>query len=75
MPDDFAVFSSAFRVLKRGGGLLILGCPNEGAFCWRMAYALSSSSLKNTDHIHFYKVEGLINLGKKAGFLHEKTHI
>jgi len=70
--DDQSLLNEIYRILKPGG-YLILGCPNEGVFFWILAYALSPCSLRNSDHIHFYNNQILIDKCKRAKLTHKKT--
>jgi len=74
VPDDERVFEAARRTLRPGGAFL-LGCPNEGVFWWMLAYALSPRSIRHSDHIHFYNSDVLVEMGRRAGLLHQRTEV
>lgn len=67
VPNDLAYLKRAHRLLKEDG-MLLLGCPNEGVFFWMLAYALSPSSIRTSDHLHFYNEKSLSDLADSAGF-------
>ena len=72
--DDNALCRTAYRVLKPGG-LFLLGCPNEGVLFWMLAYALRPESIRQSDHLHFYNADLLVEMGNRAGFTHQRTHV
>jgi ubiquinone/menaquinone biosynthesis C-methylase UbiE/uncharacterized protein YbaR (Trm112 family) len=72
--NDFAIFNTAIRALKPDG-TLILGCPNEGVFWWMLAYALQPSSIRDSDHLHFYNRQKIIKMAEQVGFSLQKSYV
>jgi len=64
---------NAIQKILRPGGFLLLGCPNSGVFFWMLAYALSPSTIRKSDHIHFYNSRVLIDMGRAAALEHLRT--
>ena len=67
IPDDDTALAEVHRILKPGG-LAVLGVPNEGAFFWQLAYRLQPSSLRTSDHVHFYTAQALSDKCRSRGF-------
>ncbi len=70
--DDKTALDSIYKSLKPGG-LLILGIPNEGVWWWKLAYKLDPSSLKSTDHVHFYTLDKIKEKVLEVGFIIKQT--
>ena len=76
-PHPRAFFSEAFRVLKKGGRLILR--DNTGSLPWLLYYNLYQIPLQNfrshSGDVRFYSTREVARFLKKAGFLIEKNEM
>ena len=68
VPDVARALAELFRVLRRGG-LLIVGVPNEGCLTARIRNHWVQPSIgRDTDHVNFFTADTLVAALSAAGF-------
>lgn len=68
VPDLKQALSELFRVLRRGG-LVVIGVPNEGCAMARFRnHVLQPSIARTTDHVNFFTEHSLADAMRGAGF-------
>lgn len=75
IPNYETVIKNLHKYLN-SNGLLILGTPNEGCYLARLRNnVFEPNTLKNSDHIHFFKINEFVSDLKKQNYIIENTYI